>query len=170
MARKHRSRKHRTRRRTRGAGYGIMPGNMIVPGIASVMKYTGIGVDTPAMPTRPLHQGLPGLSGGSRFKRNKRTRGGVNYGFPKSVDMLSSIPFETSGCRGAPAMRGGNSPLSYAPATAGYSTAAESVPGSAGFLRTVAYPDRVVSPSCGMKGGKRRSHKRSTRKHRTRKH
>jgi hypothetical protein len=153
MARKQRSRKQRSRRRTRGAGYGVMPGSMIAPGIASVMKYTGMGVDTPATP-KPLSQGLPGLSGGSRRRRTR----GAGYGFPKSPDMLMSNPFESTGCRGAPVMRGGASlSPAYFSATAGYSTAPELVPGAAagGFLRTVAYPDRVPTPACGMKGGSR---------------
>lgn len=158
MARHPTKRKHtRSRRhRTRGAGYGFQFSGSS-PGILNVQPYTGAGKDC-ATPVNFGSFQLPGLKGGSR-----RRRGG-SYGFTaRSADLMASAPFESTGCRG---MRGGANPA-YSAATAGYSTQAELVPGSAagGFLRTVAYPDKAFTPSC-MNGGSRRHRSRRTRRSR----
>ena len=165
MVHKH-TKRHRTRR-TRGAGYGFQLSGSL-PGIADVSRYTGPGKDCAQMPTVSSKSfGLPGLSGGSRRRRHQ----GGTYGFTAGAsDLMTSVPFERIGCRG---MRGGANTMnpSYYAATAGYSTQPEIVPGSAGagFLRTVAYPDKAFTPAC-MRGGSRRNRTRRnrTRRNRTR--
>lgn len=168
MARR-RTKRNRTRRhRTRGAGYGFQFSGSS-PGILNVARYTGPGTDTPAMPnvsSKPF--GLPGFVGGSRRMRRSRRRGGT-YGFTQAAaGQLGALPFQHLGCRG---MRGGASPMNpaYFAATAGYGTQPELTQGGsgAGFLRTVAYPDRAFTPAC-MNGGSRRRHR--SRRHRSRRH
>ena len=157
-----RNRSRNRSRRTRGAGYGFQFSGSL-PGIAEVARYTVPGKDCPEMPTVPSQpSGLPGLVGGSR--RNRRRRGGT-YGFTQAAaGQLGALPFQHLGCRG---MRGGANTMNpaYFAATAGYSTQAEVVPGSAGggFLRTVAYPDSAFTPAC-MKGGSRRNRSRRSRR------
>lgn len=162
------ARRRTKRNRTRGAGY-VFQFSGSLPGIAEVARYTGVGKDCAEMPTVSSKSfGLPGLSGGSRHNRTRRNRTrrnrkhGGTYGFTQaSTDVMGSIPFERMGCRG---MRGGANTMNpaYYAATAGYSHQPELLSGSgaAGFLRTVAYPDKAFTPAC-MRGGSRRKRNRT---------
>lgn len=160
-----RNRSRNRSRRTRGAGYGFQLSGSL-PGIAEVARYTGPGKDCPEMPTVSSQpSGLPGLVGGSRRNKRRSRRQGGTYGFTQaSAGQLGALPFQHLGCRG---MRGGANPAYFA-ATAGYSTQAEVVPGSAagGFLRTVAYPDKAFTPACMTGGSRRNRHRNRSRRSR----
>jgi len=87
------------RRKSNGGGYSMGPG-MISPGYLENNQYTGAGKDCAGTFVRPGHMdmyssnGLPGLSGGRRTKKQRRHRyrGGTQLAVAHFDDMVPTMP------------------------------------------------------------------------------
>jgi len=98
--------RHRTKK-SNGGGWSINPADYISAGNPVNQRYAGVGMDCAGSPVRPgfmsgtLSMGLPGLSGGKRRMRSKRSmrkyrlkRGGTLLGVAshQSFDTVVSSP------------------------------------------------------------------------------
>jgi hypothetical protein len=85
-------------RQSRGGGYSTQVNNMISPGYATYQQYEGTGKDCAGDVTRPgfmgtfSSRGLPGLSGGRRSQRQRRSQGGTQLQVANFEDMPMPPP------------------------------------------------------------------------------
>jgi hypothetical protein len=112
-----------TRRRHRGAGYSVTPSHYVAVGYPVNQPYTGAGKDCaansfarPGFISSHSSNGIPGMSGGSRRRKN-RSRGGYVLAVAPS-DAPSQFPDNVSvpvGAPGVPPHTGGSPSTSITP-------------------------------------------------------